>query len=150
MTKIVADRYSPKILLQNPTMWVSTDSPGPQQSSFGILSGLRTTWALRTPRVTEGHFVLSVPNPCNMGIYGLPWTPATKIWHFELTQFHLDTEDTEGKLAIGFVRFESLRPGFVDSRFESKGMDSWIPKFTLKRTKICHWILQVLDLLWNQ
>ena len=28
------------------------------------------------------------------------------------------------KHAIGFVRFESLRPGFVDSRFESKGMDS--------------------------
>ena len=39
------------------------------------------------------------------------------------------------KIAIGFVRFESLRPGFVDSRFESKGMDSWIPKFTLKGTK---------------
>ena len=39
------------------------------------------------------------------------------------------------KLAIGFVRFESLRPGFVDSRFESKGMDSGIPKFTLKGTK---------------
>ena len=27
------------------------------------------------------------------------------------------------KLAIGFVRFESLRSGFVDSRFESIGMD---------------------------
>ena len=36
------------------------------------------------------------------------------------------------KLAIGFVRFESLRGGFVDSRFESRGLDSWIFKFTQK------------------
>ena len=24
-----------------------------------------------------------------MGVYGLPWTPAVKIWHFKLTQDHL-------------------------------------------------------------
>ena len=36
---------------------------------------------------------LFVPNPYNMGVYGLPWTPAVKIWHFELTQ---NPEDTEG------------------------------------------------------
>ena len=28
-----------------------------------------------------------------MGVYGLPGT--VKIWHFELTQDHLDTDDTE-------------------------------------------------------
>ena len=36
-----------------------------------------------------------VPNPYNMGVYGLLWTPAVKIWHFKLTQDHLGTEDTE-------------------------------------------------------
>ena len=30
-----------------------------------------------------------------MGVYGLPWTPAVKIWQFDLTQDHLDPEDTE-------------------------------------------------------
>ena len=39
---------------------------------------------------------LFVPNPYNMGVYRLPWTPAVKIWKFELTQDQLDTEDTEG------------------------------------------------------
>ena len=34
--------------------------------------------------------------PYNMGVYGLPWTPAVKIWHFGLTQDHLDTEDIKG------------------------------------------------------
>ena len=29
-----------------------------------------------------------------MGVYGLPGT--VKIWHFELTQDHLDTDVTEG------------------------------------------------------
>jgi len=37
-----------------------------------------------------------VPNPYNMGVYGLPWTPAVKIWYFGLTQDHLGTEDAEG------------------------------------------------------
>ena len=31
-----------------------------------------------------------------MGVYGLPWTPAVKIWQFDLTQDHLDPEDPEG------------------------------------------------------
>ena len=96
LTKIVADRYSPKILLQNPTIWVSTDSPGPQQPRFDILSWLWTTWKLRTPRVPGGPFAIFVRNPNNMGVYRLPWTPAIAIWHFELTQDHLNTEDTEG------------------------------------------------------
>ena len=43
-----------------------------------------------------GHFVFFVPNPYNMGVYGLPGTPTVKIWHFELTQDHLDTDNTEG------------------------------------------------------
>ena len=47
--------------------------------------------------MTEGHFVFSVPNPYNMGVYGLPRTPAVKILHFELTQDQLVTEATEGK-----------------------------------------------------
>ena len=46
--------------------------------------------------VCEGHFAFFVQNPYNMGVYGLPWTSAVKIQHFELTQDHLDTEDTEG------------------------------------------------------
>ena len=79
------------------------NSPGPPQSRFDILSWLRTTWTLRTPRVTEGHFVFFVPNLYNMGVYGLPWTPTSKIWDFELTQDHLDPEDTEGNR-------RSLRP----------------------------------------
>ena len=83
-------------LFQTPKIWVSTDSPGPQQPRFDILSWLRTTWTLRTPRVCGGHFAFFVPNPYNMGVYGLPRTPATKIWHFELTQDLLDTEATEG------------------------------------------------------
>ena len=36
-----------------------------------------------------------VLNPCNMSVYGLPWTPTVKICHFELTQDHLDTDDTK-------------------------------------------------------
>ena len=31
-----------------------------------------------------------------MGVNRLPWTPAVKIWTFDLTQDHLDPEDTEG------------------------------------------------------
>ena len=50
----------------------------------------------RTPRVCKGHFAFFVPNLYNIGVYGLPWTPAVKIWQFDLTQDHLDTEDTEG------------------------------------------------------
>ena len=72
------------------------NSPGPPQSRFDILSWLRTTWTLRTPRVCGGHFAFFVRNPYNMGVYGLPWTPAVKIWQFDLTQDHLDPEDPEG------------------------------------------------------
>ena len=32
-----------------------------------------------------GPYNSFVTNPYNMGFYGLPWTPAIKIWHFELT-----------------------------------------------------------------
>ena len=63
-------------LLQTPTIWVSMDSPGPQQSEFDILSRLRT---LRTPRVCGGHFVYCVSNPNNVGVYRLPWTLAVRI-----------------------------------------------------------------------
>ena len=31
-----------------------------------------------------------------MGVCGLPWTPAVKIWQFDLTQDHLDPEGIEG------------------------------------------------------
>ena len=71
---------------QIPVLWVSMDSPGHQQSGFDILSWLRTPRALRTPRVCGGHLVFFVSNPYNMGVYGLPWPPAIRIWHFELTQ----------------------------------------------------------------
>ena len=70
------------------------DFRGPQQSRFGNLTSLRTTW---TPRVCGGHFAFFVPNPNNMGVYGLPWTPAVQSWQFDLTQDpDLDPEDTEG------------------------------------------------------
>ena len=47
---------------------------------------------------------LFVPNPYNMGFYQLPWTPATKICHFELTQDHLNTEDAKGtKITLSFL-----------------------------------------------
>ena len=31
-----------------------------------------------------------------MGVHRLPWTKGVKIWQFELTYDHLDTEDTKG------------------------------------------------------
>ena len=37
-----------------------------------------------------------VATPYNMGVYGLPWTQAIKIWHFELTQDNLHIGDSEG------------------------------------------------------
>ena len=123
-------------LFATPTIWVSMDSPGHQQSRFGIfswlkttwtlmtprsllfcsksqqygclqtpldprsrfgiLSWLRTTWKLRTLRVCEGYFAFLVPNPYNMGVYRLHWSQAIKIWHFELYQDNLDTEDSKG------------------------------------------------------
>ena len=43
-----------------------------------------------------GHFAFFVPYPYIMGVYGLSWTAAVKIWHFKLTQDHLGTEDTKG------------------------------------------------------
>ena len=45
------------------------------------------------------------------------------------------------KLAVGFVRFESLRSGFVDSRFESKGVDSGSPNSPAKVPKYEHFSL---------
>ena len=44
----------------------------------------------------------------------------------------------ETKLAIGFVRFESLGPGFEDSGFESIGKDSAIPNSPLKEPNYEH------------
>ena len=43
-----------------------------------------------------GLLVSFALNPYRMGVYGLSWTQLVKIWHFELTRDHLDTEDTEG------------------------------------------------------
>ena len=87
-----------QFLLETPTICVSTDSPGPQQLQFDILSWLRTTCTLRTPGVRGGHFVYLVPNPYNMGVYGHPLTQAVKICHFELTQDHQDTEGVRRSL----------------------------------------------------
>ena len=41
-------------------------------------------------------FQFFATKPYNVGVYGLPWTQACKIWYFELTQDHLNPEDTEG------------------------------------------------------
>ena len=68
-------------LFKTPTIWVFTDSPGPQQSGFDIISWLGTPRTLRTPRVYRGHLVIFVSNPYNMGVYGLTRTPVIKIWH---------------------------------------------------------------------
>ena len=55
----------------------------------------------------RGHFFF-VPNPNNMGVYRLPWTQAIKIWHFELTQDHLETEDSKGMRRL--LCFSSSKP----------------------------------------
>ena len=114
-------------LLETPTIWVSTYSPGPQQSRFDILGWLWTPRTLRSPRVPGGPFAIFVRNPNNMCVYRLPWTPAIAIWHFELTQDHLNTEDTEGArrslclscskpLQYGCLR-TSLDPSYQDLSF---------------------------------
>ena len=92
------------------------DSPSPQQSGFDILSWLRTPRTLRTPRVCGGHLVFFVSNPYNMGVYGLPWPPAIRIWHFELTQ---DPEDTEGlRRSLGHLCSKPLQYGFLQTRLD--------------------------------
>ena len=108
--KIIFKNLPRKFLSQNPPIWAPLDSSEPKETKWDILSSLRTTWTLRTPRVTEGHFVFFVPNLYNMGVYGLPWTPPSKIWHFELTQDHLDTEDTVGvQRSLGsFIQIPTL------------------------------------------
>ena len=70
-------------LFQTPTILVSMDSPGPQQTGFDILSWLKSPRTLRTPRVPGGHCHFC-SKPLQY-VYG-----AVKIQHFELTQ------DTEG------------------------------------------------------
>ena len=101
----------------NSTYWVPMDSPGPQQSRFGNLTSLRTTWTPRTPRVCEGHFAFLVPSPYNIGVYGLPWTPAVKIWKFDLTQDPgLDPEDTEG------MQWSPLQYWCLWTPLDTKGM----------------------------
>ena len=54
-------------------------TPGIKMGQFDLI------W---DPEDTEGmwRFCLFVPNPYNVVVYGIPWTPATKICHFELTQ----------------------------------------------------------------
>ena len=64
-----------------------------------------------------GHFVYLVPNPYNMGVYGLPWTPAVKIWKFDLTQDpDLDPEDTEG------MQWSPLQYWCLWTPLDTKGM----------------------------
>ena len=92
-----------KKILGNQAIWVSMNSPGPPLPRFDILSWLRTTWTLMTPRS-----LFFVPNPYNMGVYGLPWTQAIKIWHFELTQDHLEAEDSKGMRRL--LCFSSSKP----------------------------------------
>ena len=111
-------------LFPTPTIWVSTDSPGPQQPRFDILSWLGTPRTLRTPRVPGGHFVIFVSNPCNMGVYGLPWTPAIKIWHFKLTWDPKDTEDTEGtRRSLCHFCFKSLQYGCLWTPLDPSNQD---------------------------
>ena len=88
------------IFSQNPSIWVPLDYSRPRKSKWEILSWPGTPRTLRT-LTCGGHFVFFVPNPYNMGVYGLPGTPTVKIWHFELTQDHLDTDDTKGMRSGG-------------------------------------------------
>ena len=67
----------------------------PLDPRFGNLVWLRTTWTLR---VCRGHFVFLFKNLNNMDVYGLPYTPAVKIWRIDLD--HLDTEDTQSNESI--------------------------------------------------
>ena len=100
VTKMGPDKNPDFFFRWNSTYWVPMDSPGPQHPRFDISSWLRTTWTLRKPRVCGGHFAFFVPNPYNMGVYGLPWTPAVKIWQFKLTQDNLDTEGMRRSLYV--------------------------------------------------
>ena len=65
------------------------------------------------------------------------WDQKMKTLECQLPYRGFDyfTYTRESKLAIGFVRFESLRGGFVDSRFESEAMDSKILKFAEESLK---------------
>ena len=70
------------IFSQNPSIWVPLDFSRPRKSKWEILSWPGTPRTLRT-LTCGGHFVFFVPNPYNMGVYGLPGTPTVKIWHLD-------------------------------------------------------------------
>ena len=79
-------------LFQTPTIF-SLDTSD-QDLTFWVESGQPGHWGLRGyAEVTSSFFA---PNPYNMGVYRLHWSQAIKIWHFELYQDNLDTEDSKG------------------------------------------------------
>ena len=102
-------------LFATPTIWVSMDSPGHQQSRFGIFSWLKTTWTLMTPRSllfcskSQQYGCLQTPldpsnqdlafwvdsgQPGHWGLRGL--VEVTLLFLFQTpTIFSLDTSDQD-------------------------------------------------------
>ena len=86
VTNTIPDKVSHcfmSLLFQTPTIWVSTDSPGPQQPRFYFLSSEMTldpkdTEVTKDMQRLHCHFSR---NPYNVGAYRLPWTLAVRIWH---------------------------------------------------------------------
>ena len=64
------------IFSQTPTIWVSMDSPGPQQSVFKGLVPLGPNFGSKGLLEPNSKICTFVTKPHNMGVYGLAWTPA--------------------------------------------------------------------------
>ena len=84
VTNTITDKVSHclmSLLFQTPTIWVSTDSPGPQQPRFYFLSS-EMTLDPKDIEVTKDiqrlhcHFSRT---PYNVGAYRLPWALALRI-----------------------------------------------------------------------
>ena len=121
-------------LFATPTIWVSTDSPGHQQSRFAILSWLRTTWTLITPR---SLFLFQIPT-----IWVSTDSPGPKQSRFGILSW-LRTTWTLGTLRVsgGYFAFfvpnpYNILPGHkIWSRFD---ILSWIrTTWTLRTPRVC-------------
>ena len=63
------------IFSQNPTIWVSMDSPGPRES-FVVFWTLGPNFGSKGLLEPNSKICTFVTKPHNMGVYGLAWTPA--------------------------------------------------------------------------
>ena len=59
-----------------------------------------------------------------LGTNGLPWTPAVKIWQFDLTLDHLDPEDPEGmRRSLCFFCSKPLQYGCLWTPLDPSSQD---------------------------